>query len=374
MKNNYIIITSLSFFYSSFVLSEDLVNYQISVNHNVKIDCAITQPILELKATNKYYNTIESEISRIKSLKDKSDEVSLDENQSIVSILYNEINQAVSKSIKLAKIAKMPKLVLYVGSDPKTYNASAQTSVLTSIETTTKRTKSGKLISTEVNKTVEKKYKRVVGEGVVKLLLWKDYGSKLLASIIAHEVGHMCDSVMGESKRAEYFAESKAIEFVGKKDAKMLCQAIDMITLASHMYNILTLNSYLLRLNLGDAHQVIRIIVNSMVNELPELGDLGQCSTHKKFGYVVNKIFQDSLKYSLDPRIGMTEREFVNVYQRLHSACANLSEYIGPENEQEISEKYEFIENYTNQIYNHITHPTPLERSNNIQNCISKLA
>ncbi len=359
--------------YPGFIFSGEPVDCRISYNKSVKIDGDFARPTLELKPTNKNYSLIESEISKIKCFKDESGEVLLDDNKSSAPVLYETVSQIVDKFVKIAKIDKMPKLVLYVGSDSKTYNASAQTSTVTQTETVTKY-KNGKKISTDVNKKVKKFHKLVIGEGLVKLLLWKHFGSRLLSCIVAHEIGHMCDSISGESKRAEYFADSKAVEFVGKGDAHLLTQAIDMITLASHMYSILTLNSDLLRLNLGDAHQVIRIIVNSMVNQLPELGDLGRCSSHKKFGYVVNKVFQDSVKYSLDPKVGMTEREFSNVYHKLHRACLNLAEYMGPEEEQEISRKYEFIENYTNQIYNHITHPTPLERSVNICNCITRLA
>jgi hypothetical protein len=373
MKKN-LLIKFILLFYPGLILSGESIDCQILVDHNAKIGCDLVRPALELKPTNKTYNLIESEISKISCFKDESDEVSLDDNKSSASTLYETVSQIVSRFVKTAKIDTMPKLVLYTGPDSKTYNASAQISTLTQTETVTKYTKNGKKISTDVNKKVKKFHKLVIGQGLLKLLLWKTYGNRLLSCIIAHEIGHMCDSISGESKRAEYFADSKAIELVGKGDAYLLTQAIDMITLAGHMYSILTLNSDLLRLNLGDAHQVIRIIVNSMVNELPELGDLGQCSTHKKFGYVVNKVFQDSVKYSLDPKIGMTEKEFGNVYHKLHRACLNLAEYIGPQEEQEISQKYEFIENYTNQIYNHITHPTPLERSTNIYNCISRLA
>ena len=76
----------------------------------------------------------------------------------------------------------------------------------------------------------------------------------------------------------------------------------------------------------------------------------------------------------LDPKIGMTEKEFFRIYEKMQKACSNLAEYMGEEEEREMSQKYEFIENYTNQLYNHITHPTPLERSTNIEQCIARLA
>jgi hypothetical protein len=270
----------------------------------------------------------------------------------------------------MAKIEK-PRLFLYVGSENSTYNASAKTS--TTIYTISTPQTCECKVETVVDKKVEKQYELVLGEGLVKLLLWKNYGKKLLAAIIGHEIGHMCDKNVTPSKTAEYFADSKAVEFLGKNDSDKLIQAINMNTLGSHMYNILTLNSDLLRLNLGDVHQIIRIIVNSMINQMPELGDLGTCSSHKKVGYVVSKVFQDALKYSLDPKIGMTEKEFMNVYEKMHKACSDLAAYMGEDEERELSQKYEFIENYTNQIYNHITHPTPLERSNNVKLCMAKL-
>ena len=81
------------------------------------------------------------------------------------------------------------------------------------------------------DESVEQKHKLVLGEGLIKLLLWKSYGNKLLAAIIGHEIGHMCDTTNQESKKREYFADSKAVEFLGKTDAKNLTQAIDMNTL-----------------------------------------------------------------------------------------------------------------------------------------------
>jgi hypothetical protein len=359
----------------------------ITVNQNVYLDVKpFNQPLLELKPTNKFYQTIEREIAILKQFKCEAtktvpydmclsepclNEISLDNKQSYSPILYKTIKEIVEKFAQKAKI-EMPKLVLYVGSDSITYNASANTATITHTKTTKKFY--GRKTESSVDQWVENNHKLVIGEGLIKLLLWKNYGNKLLAAIIGHEIGHMCDANKQESKKCEFFADSKAVEFLGKNDADNLTQAIDMITLANHMYNILTLNSELLRLNLGDVHQIIRIIVNSMINEMPELGDLGICSTHKKFGYVVNKIFQDALKYSLDPKIGMTEREFILIYAKMRKACSDLVEYMGEDEEREISQKYEFIENYTNQLYNHITHPTPLERSTNIQNCISRLA
>jgi hypothetical protein len=343
----------------------------ISVDQSVSYANACVKPVLELNPTNQSYKTIESEIARIKSSKNELDLVCLDEYQSSVPVLYKTVKEIVDKFVKTAKI-KTPKLLLYVGSDNSAYNASANTSTITRTTTTTKTY--GRKVETVVDEKIENHYKLVLGEGLVKLLLWKNYGSKLLAAIIGHEIGHMCDNNVTPSKTAEYFADSKAVEFLGKNDSDKLIQAINMITLGSHMYNILTLNSDFLKLNLGDAHQVIRIIVNSMVNEIPDLGDLGTCSSHKKVGYVVSKVFQDALKYSLDPKIGMTEKEFMNVYEKMHKACSNLAGYMGEDEEREISQKYEFIENYTNQIYNHITHPTPLERSNNVKLCMAKLA
>ncbi|KKQ11691.1 MAG: hypothetical protein WCS92_00855 [Candidatus Babeliales bacterium] len=346
---------------------------QITVNKNVPLDPnPSSQLMLELRPVNKSYQTIEREIAMLKQLTPiNSNEISLDDNKLNNPTLYKIIKEMVEKFVLKAKI-EMPKLVLYVGNDNATYNASANTATITHTKTSRKTYK--RQIETTVSETVEQKHKLVLGEGLIKLLLWKNYGNKLLAAIIGHEMGHMCDTNKQESKKCEFFADSKAVEFLGKADANNLTQAIDMITLASHMYNILTGNADFLRLNLGDVHQIIKIIVNSMVNQMPELGDLGVCSTHKKFGYVVNKIFQDALKYSLDPKIGMTEKEFLLIYEKMHKACSNLSEYMGEEEEQEISQKYEFIENYTNQIYNHITHPTPLERSTNIEQCIARLA
>lgn len=381
MKNvNFLLTYSLCFtslaLLSHSLLANQMTVDQILVDNSVCLNSTpLVQVMLELKPTNNSYQAIEREITQLKQFKNTShkaglNEVSLDEYKSSGPILYKTIKEIVEKFVSKTK-TEMPKLVLYVGNDSITYNASANTSTITHTKTTKKIYKHQ--VETSVENHVEQKHKLVLGEGLIKLLLWKNYGNKLLAAIIGHEIGHMCDTDKQESKKCEYFADSKAVEFLGKADAKNLTQAIDMLTLAGHMYNILTGNADLLRLNLGDAHQVIRIMVNSMVNQMPELGDLGVCSTHKKFGHVVNKIFQDALTYSLDPKMGMTEKEFFRIYEKMHKACSNLAEYMGEEEERDMSQKYEFIENYTNQLYNHITHPTPLERSTNIEQCIARL-
>jgi hypothetical protein len=345
---------------------------RITVNHNVQVEpMPEVLPLLELKAGNISYDLIEREIDSLKRLRNNNADVSLDDNKHMAPTLYRIIKRFVDNFATRSKI-DTPKLFLYVGNDNRTYNASAQSDLITR-RTTTRMTR-GKKIETSVKEEVMANRSLVLGEGTVRLLLWKGYGDKLLSAIIAHEIGHMCDPAAGESKRAEYFADSKAVEFLGKRDARYLTQAINMITLATHVYNILKSNSSLLRLNMGDSHQIIRIIANSIVNELPELGDLGRSSTHQKFGYVVNNVFQDSLKYSLDPKVGMTEKGFISIYNRLKKACTSLSEYMGNDLDQEISQRYEFIESYTNQLYNHITHPTPLERVSNIERCISRLA
>lgn len=343
----------------------------ISVNHSAVVDVAQNYPVLELKPTNPHYFEIEKELTKLKEQNLGCCEILLDEasNQNIAPRFYEAIKKIVKNFVEATGI-QMPQLILFTGQENKAYNASATTATKTLVTTTTvTRGKKKKVFTSE---SVEKEYKLTLGEGLLKLLFWKREWEDLLSGIIAHEIGHMVQVNKLESKEMEYQADAKAVELLGRKRSDKLIQAIDMITLANHIYNILTLNSELLRLNLGDAHQIIRIIVNSLINAFPDLGDLGRCSTHKKFGYVVNKVFQDALKYSLDPSIGMTETEFVKIYERLQRVCLSLVEYMGPDEEEEISKKYEFIENYTNQLYNHITHPTPLERRINIQECIKK--
>ena len=91
----------------------------------------MVQPVLELKPTNNAYQAIEREIAILKQFKNTShktglDEVSLDENQSYAPILYKTIKEIVGNFVLKTKI-DMPKLVLYVGNDSTTYNASVHT-------------------------------------------------------------------------------------------------------------------------------------------------------------------------------------------------------------------------------------------------------
>jgi len=365
----------LSFFLSLSVnyLAEDCYSQDfISYNSDFNDRQYSYSPVIMLSPDNKLYQVIQGEVDVInKSYKNSSDEVKLDDVRSIACNSFKIINSIVGKYVNMAGV-RMPEIFLYLGQDGSAYNASVQTFTIT-YSKRVNIVRNNKIVGHDFNSNIEKRYKLVIGAEAFKLLMWCSCGEKLLAAIICHEIGHMCDTEKRNPKYAEYFADTKAVCLLGKSDSKYLVQGVNMITLARHIFNILTLNSEILRLNIQDVYQVIRIITNSIVSEFYDLGDLGRCSTHKKFGYIVNKVFQDSLKYSLDPNIGMTEKEFVNVYNRLCKSCKNMSDYIGLSEDFKISHEYEFIERYTNQIYNHITHPAPLERLLNIEKSIKTL-
>ena len=327
---------------------------------------------LELQPTNPQYRDIEKEFEVLKNANFGLDTIDLDieQNQNLAPILFQIIREIVERLSKDAGI-DMPRLALYVGNSEKTYNASATNAVrkLVTVTTVTK----GKDTKQFTDEKYEKSYTLTLGEGLVRLLLWNVDGQDLLAAIIAHEVGHMHYCHMKESKESEYQADAKAAELL-KDRASKLMQGIDMVTLGGHVYNVLTGNAALFKLSINDINHLIRIIVSNLIKEFSDLGDLGKSSSHTKFGYVMNKVFQDALQGSFDEQKGLTEENLAQIYEKFEQACGNCVEFMGSEEDYYYATvQCKYVEDYSSKFYSSITHPTPLERRSHLNSRIASL-
>lgn len=340
----------------------------IAVDTQVHTNIPEQRPNLLLKPTNPAYLTIERELSTLKRYVDQSGVAKLDADKS------PELNKLISSI--LSRLCKevgidVPPVQIYFRDANDTYNAQANICPILITETV-EISKNKRIIKREPIKTYKIKKNRLqLGEGLIKLLLWNTDGNAALESIIAHEVGHMKQDETMNKIQAEYDADARAIQLVGSNKGELLIQSINKATLSGHIFNILAGQADIFRLSVDDVHQLNRIITNSIAQNYHTLGDLGQSSSHTKFGLVINKVFTDALKYSFDPKVGLTEENFYTIYEKLEKACKNMSEFMGSEQDIEVSLRCAYIEEYSNRFFSPITHPSPKQRFNHIYNCIN---
>jgi hypothetical protein len=343
---------------------------RIDVDKSVIVVDKQPRPNVDLQPTHPKYKTIEYELDKLKRRNYNVDSISLDDqsNKSLAPTVFDMISKSLTDICSKAGI-KIPAIVVYVGHSNETYNAMAKTH--TELWRETKTITQGRIAKTLIKDSKLKNCTLVIGEGLLKLLLWDASGEVALASIIAHEVGHMQQEKQLQPKMAEFDADARAVHLLGKSKANELIKSINMSVLSGHIFNILVGQADIFRLSLDDVHQLNRIITNSIAKNYYALGDLGQCSSHTKFGHVVNKVFRDALKYSFDPKVGLTEDNFFKIYEKLEKACKNMADFIGAEQDADISLKCAYIEEYSNRYYSPVTHPTPEQRYAHIEKCIS---
>ncbi|MFC1894720.1 hypothetical protein ACFLYH_02105 [Candidatus Dependentiae bacterium] len=320
---------------------------------------------LDLDPSNADYSIYSKEIESLKNSNYGLEEIDFDQNSKLAPNLYPFI-QKITKDFATQTNIKMPKIVLYVGKSEKTYNASATNLVNKIIETTT-ITKGNEIKSFKKEK-LEKNFTLTLGEGLLRLLLWSKDAKDLISGIIAHEIGHMYYCHVTQSKEDEFQADAKAIDLIGKSNGEKLLQAISMATLGGHIYNILTANSSLFKLSIDDINYLIRIINNNIVQSFPDLKDLGNSSSHTKFGFIIHKIFKDALDGFFDRTKGLTEHNLERIYEKLNQACLESTIFMGSEeSDYQTTVKCEDIEAYTSKFYSPITHPTPFQRASYIK-------
>lgn len=360
---NKLIITFIFAFGS--LAAESQTDY-IAVYNRARVEIPAPRPDLALRPTNPACTTIERELATLKKYSYQSGIVKLEKDKA--PELSKLVSSILSRLCKQAGI-ETPPVQIYFDDANDSYNAQANMQTSHFKETLTIR--KNKTVQEKVKTYKVKKNCLQLGEGLIKLLLWNADGNDALETIVAHEVGHMSQAENMDKIQAEYDADARAVKLVGRNKANLLIQSINKATLSGHIFNILAGQADIFRLSIDDVHQLNRIITNSIAQNYATLGDLGQSSSHTKFGTVVNKVFTDALKYSFDPKKGLTEDNFYKIYEKLEKVCKNMADFMGADRDAEMSQRCAYIEQYSNQYFSHATHPTPENRFRHIQNCVN---
>lgn len=287
----------------------------------------------------------------------------------VYNVLYSMLEELTQK----ANI-QMPSIAISTYNDEKFYNAEAQTQTA-HLERTTTKTVNGVVENVEKEQRLLTHHTLIVGSGTLRLFLLHPQGTDLLKAVIAHEVGHMFYNHDFQTIQAEKEADRKAVELLGSEHADDLVTAINMITLAGHLSGNLRVNAAVFNLPTSKTEDLVIPLVNSVIQEHPKLGELGQSSSHSKFGYVVLKVLEDSLKTlavlkQLTPAKDYMIHLINTVFDKLLDSCVNQERLFGDKCDF-IDEKMARVEQYTNKIYSNITHPNPLDRMTYIESCVA---
>ena len=278
------------------------------------------KPQLEMQPTHPKYKIIENEIGKIKQLSHGSEKIELTDalSKTIIPELFKIISKPLTEICAKLEV-NVPKIVIYSGNSADTYNAIADRDIEYWEDT---RGESVKILKVETCEFI-------IGEGMLKLLLWDVDGEHVLEGLIAHEMSHLKQDENMQPNLAEFDADASAIKLLGKDKAEELIKAINISTLSAHIFDILINQANTLRLSVENMHRLNRIITNSIIKNDHTLGDLGQCSSHVKFGLVINKILMDALNKSFDAKKGITENDLFKIYENFERACKNMSIFMG---------------------------------------------
>jgi len=333
---------------------EKMASYEAPVNK-------LTHPInQEFGKFERELNSLDLGIINDTSLKSQAPQV------------YNMLYSILEELTQKANI-QMPSIAINTINDEKFYNAEAQTQTA-HFERTTTKTVNGIVENVVKEQSLLTHNTLIVGSGTLRLFLLHPQGRDLLKAVLAHEFGHMFYKHEFQTIQAEKEADRKAVELIGEEHADDLVTAINMITLAGHLSGNLRVNAVVFNLPTSKTEDLVIPLVNSVIQEHPKLGELGQSSSHSKFGYVVLKVLEDSLKTlavlkRLTPAKDYMVHLINTVFDKLLDSCINQERLFG-DNCDFIDEKMARVEQYTNKIYSNITHPNPLDRMTYIESCV----
>ena len=175
-----------------------------------------------------------------------------------------------------------------------------------------------------------------------------------MAAILGHEVGHIVFEHQDEAVVNEHEADLFAAKLLKKKTD--LIVALDMLSLAAHVYN--SLKSIVTDKKL--VYDLVRAAVNRVVMDVPDLGELGTATSH---AYVATAVFNALEK--ADKKIivsGNWEDAVFEVYRAVKRACTVPSAVFGVPSEEiqalclEMERKATYLQSFK------LTHPTPFNR------------
>ncbi|KKQ32684.1 MAG: hypothetical protein US49_C0006G0135 [candidate division TM6 bacterium GW2011_GWF2_37_49] len=315
---------------------------------------------LELQPTHPNYKIIEHELDKLKQLSHGTEKIILDDasNKAVAPFLFEIISKPLAEFCAKLEV-NIPKIVIYFGNSADTYNAIADRDIEYWEDSRGETIKTLKVENCEF----------IIGQGILKLILWDVDGEHVLEGLIAHEMSHLKQDENMQQNLAELDADASAIKLLGKNKAEELIKAINISMLSAHIFNILIDQACTFRLTVENIHRLNCIITNSIIKNNHKLGDLGRCTSHAIFGFIINKVLNDALSASFDAKIGLTERTFCKLYENFECACKNVSTFM---EEAKLSVKRCGTNEQSNKYFSPTTHPTPEHRYAHIQHCINQ--
>lgn len=272
--------------------------------------------------------------------------------------LANFICGAVGVVAKRAKIKK-PGVKLQLQDSNLQYNAAArqgrQINILTkNTYLVNQATGQKTLVNTETETDVDKISDIEVGAELVRLFVWRSDRPALMAAILGHEVGHIVFEHTDEAVVNEHEADLFAAKLLKKGTDLIL--ALDMLSLAAHVYN--SLKSIVADKKL--VYDLVRAAVNRVVIDVPDLGELGTATSH---AYVATAVFNALEKADKKNIVsGNWDDAVFEVYQAVKRACTVPSAVFGVSSEKiqalclEMERKATYLQSFK------LTHPTPFNR------------
>ncbi len=298
----------------------------------------------------------------IELLRNRYEQTSVDLEDEEVKALAPELTDficgAVGVVAKRAKIKK-PGVKLKLEGGNSQYNAAArqgkQINILTkNTYLVNQATGQKTLVNTETETDVDKISDIEVGAELVRLFVWRSDRPALMAAILGHEVGHIVFEHSDEAVVNEHEADLFAAKLL--KKGTDLIVALDMLSLAAHVYN--SLKSIVTDKKL--LYNLVRAAVNRVVMDVPDLGELGTATSH---AYVATAVFNALEK--ADKKIivsGNWEDAVFEVYRAVKRACTVPSAVFGVPSEEiqalclEMERKATYLQSFK------LTHPTPFNR------------
>lgn len=313
------------------------------------------KPHMQLQPTNPKYNAIECELDKLKQMRQNAENIELnnESNKSLAPILFEIISNPLTKICNKLGV-KIPKIVIYLGNSEDTYNAIADRDIEYWEDSQGESVKILKVENCEF----------IIGEGIIKLLLWNVDGKQILEGLLAHEMSHLKQDESLQSDQAELDADASAIKLLGQDKAYLLIKAINISTLSAHIFSILTDNAKTLNLSIEEVHKINTILTNSIIQQDYTLGDLGKCASHAIFELAITKVFKFSSKQAFNAKVGISDLNLFQIYERLQQACQDLPNFM---------EKTQSYFRQRNKYITPNTHPAPAQRYNHIQQCINHL-
>lgn len=286
--------------------------------------------------------------------------LALAENIDRAPTLHTFLTNLTENLIQKTKL-KMPTIYIYLGDDVDCYNAKMETirTVTTCITPTTTGNDTTKIVSYE--------YNLVIGKELINLFFWNNTNKHCLPAVIAHEIGHAVNEPTTSPITNEFKADATAIKILDQPQTLPL--AIDMLTLAGHMYNnIITISPDAPKTQVNN---LVHIMTSSLIQEFPDMGMLGAMSSHHNLAFTIYTAIEPMLKPEAQDGKSITlDYVVTKAYNQLKQACAQPEQFLKTD-QAAFSAKGKLLDALTNSLYSPITHPDPKSRKDSMKKCIA---